>query len=142
MTKDDVQRFFNTWNGKYLDFDHVYGPQCKDVFSAYNDMQGLPYIVGNPINMWRGDIPKASLATLNKYYTKIPNSITAVPKMGDVIIFDVGYTGHISISTNTANILWVTSFEQNYPLGSKCHYVAHNYLRPRVVGWFRPKSLV
>ena len=138
MTTQDVQNFFNKWNGKYLDADGAYGYQCKDVFSQYNkDLVKAPYIVGNPIVLWN-----SPPSTLLKYYTKIPNTITGVPKMGDVIIFNTGVTGHISICTNAANMFWFTSFDQNWPSGSKCHYVSHNYIFPKVVGWFRPKSLV
>lgn len=141
MTQSDVQAFFDRWNNKYNNFDGAYGPQCKDVFSQFNhDLVTKTYIVGNPIVMWRN---YDKLATLKRFYEKIPNDAWwKAPKMGDVMIFDIGATGHISICTNAVNWLWFTSFDQNYPLGSKCHYVAHNYLRPKVLGWFRPKNLV
>jgi hypothetical protein len=132
-----IYDFFSKWNGKYLDYDHAYGYQCKDVFSQYNnDIVKAPYIVGNPIVLWNN---YNNLANLKKFYTKVPNSLTAIPQLGDVIIFNVGMTGHISICTGVAGMFWFTSFEQNYPLGSSCHYVSHNYWKPKVMGWFRPK---
>jgi len=136
MTEQDIYNFFDKWNGRYNNFDGAFGPQCKDVFSQFNhDLVKAPHIVGNPIILWRN---YNKLSTLKQYYTKIPNTPTGVPKLGDVIIFNYGSTGHIAICTQAANIFYFTSFEQNYPLGSPCHFQAHNYLK--VVGWFRPKA--
>lgn len=141
--------FFKKWMNKGLDIDKTYGNQCKDVFSQFNkDIVGAPYIVGDPIVMWN---KYDTLPTLRRYYEKINNTLLGVPRIGDVIIFKLGSTGHISICTRNANVLYFTSFDQNWPkqgyydkngnfIGTGvCHYVTHNYLSPQVVGWFRTK---
>jgi hypothetical protein len=130
-----IYELFNKWNGRYNDYDKHFGPQCKDLFSQYNnDIVKAPYIVGNPIVLWNN---YNNLPTLKKYYTKIPNTLTFIPKLGDVGIFNFGSTGHIVIHSQSANMFWFTSFEQNYPTGSPCHFQSHNYLR--YMGVLRPK---
>ena len=130
-----IYEFFNKWNGRYNNYDNWGGFQCKDVFSQYNnDIVKAPYIVGNPIVLWNN---YNNLPNLKKFYTKIPNTPLGLPKLGDVVIFNLGWTGHIAICSPSVNLFYFTSFEQNYPTGSPCHFQSHNYLK--VLGWLRPK---
>ena len=128
---------------RFLDTDGFpsYQPyQCVDVIRQYHkEVLLAPIVRGNAINYWY-DYPYS--ATLQKYYTRIPNSLTFVPKLGDVVVFAATWRnpyGHIGISSSVANVFWVTVFEQNDPLKSPCHYKAYNYIYPRVLGVLRPK---
>lgn len=156
MTQTDVYNFFNTWLNKKLDTDGYPSYQkfqCVDVFRKYQtDVVKNPLVPGNAIDYWF-NYPINSI--LQKYYDRIPNTITAVPKLGDVIIWDrfgwnplkKAYTnpfGHIAIATQANGLIYFTSFDQNWPSLSACHYQAHNFYSwsPKVLGWLRPKSLV
>lgn len=136
------QEFIAKYLGKKIDYDNAYGPQCKDLFSLYNDkVVGAPYVVGHAKSLWH-NFDKSS--TLKKYYTKVNNTITAVPRLGDVPIWDGWYTnpyGHAGVCTEKANIIWFESMDQNWSKPVMCKIERHNYLRPRVLGWLRPKRL-
>jgi hypothetical protein len=161
MTKEDVKNYIAKWYGQFCNFDNAYGCQCKDLFSQYNhDLVGAPYIVGNPIDLWNH-----TPAVLLRFYTKIPNSLTFIPKLGDVVIITAGATGHIGICVEGG---WLTykSLDQNFPgdiglktipvplragakdkaTGFPCQFVKHSCsvwaTSYRLLGVFRPKSLV
>lgn len=132
-----LQDFITKYNGKYLDFDGYYGAQCVDALQFYaKEVVGAPAFTGNA-----KDIPN----TYDKnFYTWIPNSISAVPQSGDIIIWGSsvgGGYGHIAVC-QSANILSFTSFEQNWPLNTPCHSQTHNDLYKGVLGWLRPKKPV
>lgn len=144
-----VRNFFNQWNNRRADFDNVYGNQCVDVFKYFNrDVVGGPAVKGNAIDYWN-NYPKT-------HYTRIVNTITAIPKIGDVAIFEVSKLlplGHIAV-VNWANLFILNLFEQNWPVQGyydrkgnfigtgKCHFRNHNYLSPKIKGWLHPiKSL-
>ena len=137
-----AQAFIDGWMNKLLDTDGYpsYQPyQCVDVIRKYQtDVIKNPLVPGNAIDYWY-HYPFNPI--LQKYYTHIPNSLTFVPKLGDIVIFAATWGnpyGHIGISSSVANVLWVTVFEQNDPLKSPCHYKAYNYIYPRVLGVLRP----
>ena len=146
MTNTVVQNFINKWMNKYLDTDGFpsYNKfQCVDLIRKYfPDVVGCPVVRGNAINYWY-DYPYSP--TLQKYFNRIPNTLTFVPKLGDVGILAATSSnpyGHIGLCTNAGNIWYYTLFEQNDPLRSPCHYKAYNYIYPRFLGVLRPKSLV
>jgi hypothetical protein len=134
--------FFNKNTNEPLDFDGYYGDQCMDLFEFYNrDVVGAPFIPGNAI-----DLPN----TYNKdFYEWVQNTPTNVPLNGDVMIWGVPigeyiddrgikrYAGHVSIF-DAGNEITFTSFDQNWPLGSTCHFEHHNY--SNVLGWLHPKG--
>lgn len=108
--------------------------QCADLFRVYNlRVIGASNVTGNAVDYWT-NYP-------TDFYDKIPNSPTAVPRLGDVIIWGTSYGtyGHIAVCTDIANTTDFTSFDQNDPLKSPCHYQPHKYTG--VLGWLRPKSL-
>lgn len=125
-----IQEFFDKWNNKGCDFDGYYGFQCMDIAHQYAvDVVGkdIPPVPGAK-DEWDKTIDG---------YEKIANSPTGIPQRGDIIIWGtgVGQYGHIAIfdhgDTNS-----FTSFDQNWPLNSLCHFQNHNYTG--VLGWFHP----
>ena len=128
-----ADEFFQKWNTRYADFDGQFGPQCKDLFNFYNrDVVKAPRTYGDAKDLW--------FRYPTKFYQRIANTITAVPRKGDVVIWlawNKNPYGHVGIC-QSANMFWFTSFDQNFPLGTPCHFQRHNYLSPRVVGWLRP----
>ena len=120
------QELFIKYNGKFLDFDGGFGPQCVDVIKAYFvEVLGISPIAGNAIDYWR-DIPG---------FTRIKNSVFSYPKPGDIIIWDTGEFGHIAVC-NWSRIFDIGVFEQNNPIGSPCHFGEYNYRS--ILGWQRP----
>jgi hypothetical protein len=146
MTKQDVSNFITEWMNKYLDTDGypAYNKyQCVDVIRKYQtEVIKMPLVGGNAIDYWY-HYPYDQ--TLQQYFTRIPNTLTFIPKLGDVIIFagtSKNPYGHIGLQSTAANFFWTTVFEQNDPIGSACHYKAYNYITPRLLGVLRPKNLV
>ena len=143
-----VDDFFNRWLNKGLDYDGVFGNQCVDVFKYFNrEVVHGPEVSGNAIDYWN-KYP-------TKYYTRIENTITAIPQKGDVAIFGVSKLlplGHIVI-VDSANLFTLKIFEQNWPtqgyydkkgnfIGTgTCHFRTCGYLSPKILGWLRPKNL-
>jgi hypothetical protein len=125
-----LQEFINKWNGKYCEIagSPSAANQCVDLANQWiRDGLGLPIIE------WTNavDFPKKAS---NKDYQYILNTPTGVPVAGDLIIWG-GNVGHIAIfvegDTNSFK-----SFDQNYPTGSVCKIVTHNY--NNVIGWLHP----
>lgn len=132
MTVDD---FFNKYNGKLVDFDGFYGGQCMDLYQTFNEL-----VVG------AFHIPSDAHAVWDNYpinfYTKITNTPEGVPQKGDVVIWGKSSKlpfGHIAIFME-GNVNTFNSFDQNWPIGSKCHLQGHDYTG--VIGWLRPNKLM
>lgn len=133
-----LDQFIDKYNGKFIDFDKSYGPQCVDLMRQY---------VQEVLRMDPYTIPRANYAKnifynfrTNNNFKKVINTPTAVPKKGDIIFWGwrypvTGYAGHVAIVTG-ANVYRFISFDQNYPTGSTCHYVNHDYRG--VLGWLTP----
>ena len=126
-----VQEFFARFNGRGIDFDHAYGFQCMDLAEEYNhDVVGAPRLWGNAIDVWTR-FPA-------NHYTRIGNTPDNFPNEGDIILWNThvgnGY-GHIAVA-HKADPHSFTSFDQNWPFGSLCHFQGHNY--NHVLGWLRP----
>lgn len=128
-----TQQFFDKYNGKAIDFDGFYGNQCMDLAEEYNRQVVLaPRLTGNAADVWT-NYPK-------DYYEKIPNTPTGVPQKGDIIIWNRntgGGYGHIAVFSE-GDTNGFTSFDQNWPTGSLCHFQTHDY--KNVYGWLRPKK--
>lgn len=130
--------FFDTFEGLWVEtnkgMDTSTLDQCVDLWRAYNQkVIGGPFMTGNATDFWM-NYP-------TDFYDKIPNaSISDVPQLGDVIIWGTKYSkfGHIAICTDIANTKTFTSFDQNDPTGTPCHYQPHTYTG--VLGWLRPKN--
>lgn len=128
-----ISEFFNKWSGKGIDFDYFYGFQCMDLVHQYAvEVVGVD-IPAAPAakDVWLKETPG---------YTKIPNTPTGVPLKGDIVIWGVGVGayGHIAVFEK-GDINTFTSFDQNWPVNSLCHFQQHNYTG--VLGWLRPKTV-
>jgi len=127
------EEFFLKYNGIGLDFDGAYGFQCVDVFKAFNkEVVAAPNVSGNAIDYW-SNFP-------TNFYDKIEYSVSKIPEEGDVMIWGtgLGQYGHIAICFK-GDMSHFISFDQNYPIGSLCHFQNHNY--NNLLGWLRPKNL-
>jgi len=125
------QQFFDQYNGQGVDFDGFYGDQCVDLVQYYNrDVVGGPVLTGNAADIWTTYPPA--------YYSRVANTPTGVPQLGDIVIWDGslnGGPGHIAVfEQGDAN--GFTSFDQNWPVGSLCHFQSHDYTK--VLGWLHP----
>lgn len=126
------QQFVDKYNNKGIDFDGYYGYQCMDLAHQYAvEVVGKDFAPAPAAkDVWKQDI---------EGYDKIPNTPDGVPQKGDIIIWGVGVGpyGHIAVFDHgDANSF--TSFDQNWPLNSLCHFQQHNY--NGVLGWFHPKT--
>lgn len=136
----NLQEFIKKYEKKTVDFDGAYGGQCVDLFNRYLfDVLGIK----NPIQQF----PVASAYQIygygqnNQSFACIPNTPTAVPQAGDIIIWNqgVGPHGHVGIFVE-GDVMSFRSFEQNWNGVQKCVIVNHPY--DHVIGWLRPKRNV
>lgn len=130
--------FFNKYNSKKIDYDKAYGAQCVDLFRQFNkEVLGItqPKGVNGAKDFWTN---YSSDPNLYNNFNKIANTPSFVPQFGDVAVWGNGTYGHIAICTGTGDVNKFESFDQNYPTGSACHYVIHNY--SGFLGVLRPKA--
>lgn len=127
--------FIQKYTGKKVEY-HSYGTgalyQCVDAINFYIvEVLGLQAIIGTNAQ----DFPSKASKT---DYDYILNTPTGLPQKGDIMIFkSADNVGHISVFIE-GNLNLFTSFEQNYPTGSPCKKVSHNYRN--VLGWLHPKQ--
>jgi hypothetical protein len=133
-----IKELFDAYEGLWIESSSIdtsgTRDQCVDLFRVYNrKVIGGNDMAGNAVDYFT-NYPVV-------YYDKIPNTPTGVPQLGDVIVWGTTYGtyGHISVCTDIADTKGFTSFDQNDPLKSKCHFQPHTY--NGVLGWLRPKQL-
>lgn len=135
-----LDQFVASRNGQQnISFDGVAANagQCVQLVAFYvRDVIGKQVIWADAFQWW----------ATNRYpedYDRIPNTPTAVPQRGDIIIWggslpNSGGAGHIAICLQpypgTGTFM---SFDSNWG-GKYAHQVTHNY--SYVVGWLRPKN--
>ena len=131
------KQFKDKWIGKGVNFDNHYGAQCVDVYRMYCkevlDIPQSPSVKGAK-NIWT--------TYLKEHFERISNTPLALPKQGDVIIWDVGTYGHVGICEK-ATLLTVTCFEENWTEldGSGVSEIRrHNY--NNVLGWLSPSGII
>ena len=131
MTLDD---FIKKYQGKFVEY-HSYNAnalyQCADLANQYiTEVLGFPAIIGTNAQ----DFPSKR----GNNFDWIVNTPEGLPEKGDLIIFKSSDgIGHISIFID-GNLSLFRSFDQNYPTGSPCQIVQHNYRN--VLGWLRPRK--
>jgi cell wall-associated NlpC family hydrolase len=142
MTKITLDQFANKYNGKYVDWDQQYGPQCVDLMRFY-----LKEVLGYPSE----SIPSAITAkkiflnfSSNNYFTKIvsPYGDPQMPKKGDIVFWGfwlgvTGLAGHVAICIGAGEYQFI-SFDQNYGKPNFCRFTNHSY--KGVMGWLTPKK--
>lgn len=118
-----------------LDWDGVYGGQCVDLYRYYADeVLGFPQScpVGGAADIWHTADPK--------YYNFIDNDPYAVPKRGDIVIWNRnvgGGYGHVAIFLE-GDVNSFNSLDQNWPTWNEVTITFHNY--NNIIGWLRPKE--
>lgn len=126
-----LDEFVKKYDGKFLEVAGSANAknQCVDAANGYiRDVLGFPIIEHTNAQ----DFPKK--ASTN--FTYIQNTPSGVPERGDLVIFSSkDGVGHISIFLG-GNTISFESFDQNFPTGSPCKVVGHNY--KNVLGWMRP----
>ena len=134
-------QFVSKYSGKKVDFDGYYGGQCVDLFRQYcQEVLGVPQPKGvrGAAQFWENF---SSDPVLQQNFIQIPNTLTFVPQKGDVMIWTRkagnGY-GHVAM-VDSANVLWFTSFDQNWRKLNVSELTRHNYLAPAVYGVLRKK---
>lgn len=134
-----LSEFIAKWNGKGIDFDGAYGNQCMDLMHQYHvDVLGIAdgRTLAAPAakDVWNNF---SSMFNKDKFEA-IPNTETAVPEPGDIMLWTNNTYGHVSIFVS-GNVNEFTSFDQNFPINTKCHLQKHqNYAG--VAGWLRFKK--
>lgn len=127
--------------GQKIDFDKMYGAQCFDWFNRFAvDLFGVPtsllyahsYAYQLYTNFNMGD-----------YFTKIANTPSFVPQVGDVCIWDKslnGKAGHVAIATGEGNTkeFYVTEQNTDGTATKPSARVKRNY--NHFLGVLRPKN--
>jgi len=128
------EQFLIKNNGEYVEVagSATAQNQCVDLANAY-----LRDVFGQPIVEWTNaiDFPKK----LKDGWEWIVNGPLNVPKPQDLMIFNMGAYGHISIFVE-GNLNSFKSFDQNFPLGTPCHIQGHSY--NSVKGWLHYKNAI
>lgn len=128
--------FFGKYDGKGIDFDNYYGFQCMDLYRQFvKEVLEFPQSppVAGAKDVWT--------TYLQDKFDKIDNGPNNCPIKGDIVIWStgVGQYGHIAICKDGTPTEF-TSFDENWPVGSLCHFQKHNYTN--VLGWLRIKPPV
>jgi hypothetical protein len=139
-----LQKFIDEKNGKYLDYDGMYGPQCVDLIRYYlRDVLGQsPYAISAAKYAYQmfEKMPEEGDDTFIKIY----NSPKNWPVAGDIVFIKITVLGfiyiqHVCLATG-GNLKNYISFDQNWPKGKPCMYVNHNYRG--CLGWLRPRKSI
>ena len=86
------QEFKNKYNGKYIDFDGYYGPQCWDLAQYYfTEVLNLPSSILSGCGQVKNMLVRPKIDVLRAYFNEVP--VNQMIK-GDVCIWS---TNHIAI---------------------------------------------
>lgn len=108
--------------------------QCVCLFRCYCDeVLGVPQPAGvvGAYQLWTTYNPA--------FFTRIPNTLLAVPRRGDVAIFKPWATneeGHVCIVTSPGFFSF-GSFDSNWSVPLTARLETHRYHNPEVLGWLR-----
>lgn len=129
-----LQSFIKKYDGATVDYDGSFPGQCVDLYRFYLrdvlDVPQTPQVSGARL-IWN---------TYSKdYFERIPNTFFAIPKEGDIIIWDAfpgNPYGHVGMCVS-GRFLSFTSFDSNWSTPRKARIEQHDY--KNVIGWLRPK---
>mgnify|MGYP001567978214 CR=1 FL=1 len=130
--------FLDKHNGKYIDFDGYYGPQCMDLMHQYLlEVLGIPE--RDALASASARLTYVNFSTMAKHelFEQIGNTPTNIAQEGDLMFWGNLLYGHVAIFIE-GDVNRFTSFDQNYPSGSPCHVQSHTYAN--VLGWLRFKE--
>lgn len=111
-----LEEFVKKYNGKKVDFDGVYGPQCVDLFRQYAK-EGLNIPVHTGLCKTTGGakdlfLDYEKMPNEKKYFIRLPKKN---PIPGDVLIWDSSISnmyGHVAICLGTLGSSFIV-FEQD-----------------------------
>lgn len=147
-----IDQFVTKYNGKAVDIDKAYGPQCWDLAEAY-----CREVLGIPANPWALPTQDGTAYgsyrykpdPISTYFSRVGRKRTPLgilnsrPKRGDLIFWlptlpGSGGAGHVDIciSDQSQNKRSFLGFDQNWA-GKYAHRVTHDYTY--VQGYLRPK---
>lgn len=134
----NLTEFIQKYDGQGVDTDNAFGFQCMDLMHKYcQDVLGLPlaYLRAPTAK----DVYLGNNVLGIEYFTKTDNTPTGIPIPGDIILWGtkVGESGHVAIFVD-GSASEFHSFDQNWPVGSKCHIQKHDY--KGVLGWLHYKQ--
>lgn len=150
--------YVNSVINKCIDMDSSWGCQCMDLMHHYiAKVLGIPRSVSPLVSKGPNEIYFVKFKGKNSItlsygskkvrLDKIPNTLTSIPKVGDIIIWKAaksnGYYGHVGMFiSGDANSF--KSIDQNWynaslKKGSPAKIVSHNY--NDVAGYLRPVIL-
>lgn len=136
--KDKLNQFVENLQGQFVEVsykDAIY--QCMDL--AYNWVFCLGFPKSTIQHTYAYEVFTSPNATTLEHFEIIPNSLTAIPQDGDLVVWSNKYgpAGHIAIALGGGNTDKFWCFEQNNPLGSNAHLRERSYTN--VLGWLRPR---
>lgn len=149
MTTQDVQAIVDKIKAEHMGrgwkvLPNTYPPQCYDVAVGYTDLLGVPHYPNNPSPFPYAnaeDIYKKFGDFQAKYFDRIANTDTFVPKKGDLGVWDAKLNegiGHVDvIADDNGTVNRFNGFDQNWD-APICKIINHNYdyflgvLRPKV----------
>lgn len=110
-----MDKFFNKWSGRVVDYDHVFLYQCVDLIKQYwYEVYGVASGAwGNAIDYWT-----RPNGTMLKYFDKIAGTNA---KKGDVVVLwglAGNPYGHIGIASGKSTPTHVEIWEQNGSSGN------------------------
>lgn len=120
-SREDAVKWAYAQEGKFLDYDKVYGAQCVDLVHYYYAYFGkASYATGNGCDFVNNKLPDG--------WTRIKNTPDFVPQPGDIAVWgkELSQYGHVAIILS-ADAHSFVSMDQNWPRGSACKKVTHNY---------------
>ena len=120
-SREDAVKWAYAQEGKFLDYDKVYGAQCVDLVHYYYAYFGkASYATGNGCDFVNNKLPDG--------WTRIKNTADFVPQPGDIAVWgkELSQYGHVAIILS-ADVHSFVSMDQNWPRGSACKKVTHNY---------------
>src|SRR3990167_7519185 len=136
---EKVDRFIDDYQGKTKGYptDSSYSGECLSIVKLYIDevfgITAPPSGSNSAYGYW-ANFP----SPLPTIFTKIPNTLTNVPRKGDIPIWNTsagwGF-GHIDIFVS-GDVNAFTGFDQNWN-GRQAHLQLHDYTN--IVGWLEPK---
>lgn len=119
----NLNEFINANNGKGVEVeDPSNRNQCMDLAFAWLDAQGIPRATIRHLYAYQAFTQPSELT--KQYFDLVQGN----PSPGDLIVWGtgVGIAGHISIYVSGNYPTGFTTFDQNWPSGSKSHLQWHN----------------
>jgi hypothetical protein len=130
-----LAEFVTRWNGKYLDFDRKFGPQCVDPIDQYVvDVLGIPIVWVVGAVDWYGKDAAYLHWTPNRWGDR-----NSKPSRGSIVVWGqnvragTGVYGHIALCTDPGDGITFGAFSQNYPTNSPC--ALRRFAYDGVIGW-------